>query len=166
MRLTEKVRKAINDQINAEMWSSNLYLSMSMFLKHEGYDGFSAWMMMQSQEELGHAYEMADFVNKRGGKVEITKVDAVPTTFDGPLDIFEKAYEHECKVTELIEGVVKVASEERDMATQDFFWKFVREQVEEEDSASQIVSDIKLAGDLHISLIDHSIMERRRSDKK
>lgn len=134
---------------------------MSMHMKHEGYEGFATWLMMQSHEELEHAYEMADYLNKRGGKVEIDKVDAVPTKFESPLDVFEKVYEHECKVTKLIEDVVKVANEEKDMASQDFFWKFIREQVEEEDSAAQIVSDIKLAGDGNIMLIDHHVMQRR-----
>ncbi|MDY6122848.1 MAG: ferritin [Porphyromonas sp.] len=161
MKLSETVRQAINKQINAEMWSSNLYLSMSMHFKHVGYNGFAQWLFAQSREEMEHAYEMADFLNKRGGKVEIGALAAVPVDFGTPLEVFEQVYEHECKVTELIENVVRVASEARDMASQDFFWKFIREQVEEEDTAAGIVSDIKLAGEAHLTLIDQAMASRQ-----
>lgn len=161
MRISENVCRAINDQINAEMWSSNLYLSMSMHFKNEGYNGFAKWLFAQSREELEHAYEMADYLNKRGGKVEIGAIAEVPVKFGTPLDVFEQVYEHECHVTQLIEGVVRVASEARDMASQDFFWKFIREQVEEEDTAAGIVNDIGLAGGVHLTLIDQALGTRQ-----
>ena len=76
--ISEKLQKAINDQITAEMWSSNLYLSMSFYLKKEGFDGFAHWMKLQSQEELQHAYDLADYVAKRGGVALVDKIDVVP----------------------------------------------------------------------------------------
>ena len=76
--ISEKLQNAINEQITAEMWSSNLYLSMSFYFACEGFDGFAHWMKKQSQEELEHAYTMADYVTKRGGKAKIDKIDVVP----------------------------------------------------------------------------------------
>ena len=73
--ISEKLQNAINEQITAEMWSSNLYLSMSFYFACEGFDGFAHWMKKQSQEELEHAYTMADYVTKRGGKAKIDKID-------------------------------------------------------------------------------------------
>ena len=65
--ISEKLQNAINEQISAEMWSSNLYLSMSFYFEREGFSGFAHWMKKQSQEEMGHAYAMADYIIKRGG---------------------------------------------------------------------------------------------------
>ena len=76
--ISEKLQNAINEQITAEMWSSNLYLSMSFYFACEGFDGFAHWMKKQSQEELEHAYTMADYVTKRGGKAKVDKIDVVP----------------------------------------------------------------------------------------
>ena len=76
--ITEKLQNAINDQIIAEMWSANLYLSMSFYLEKEGYDGMAHWMKKQSQEELEHAYDMASFLQKRGGTAKVSMIDVVP----------------------------------------------------------------------------------------
>ena len=97
--ISEKMQKAINEQVTAEMWSANLYMSMSFYLKMEGFDGFAHWMKKQSDEELTHAYSMADYVIKRGGKVTVDKVDVVPTGWGSPLEVFEHVYEHECHVS-------------------------------------------------------------------
>ena len=72
--ITEKLQNAINDQIIAEMWSANLYLSMSFYLEKEGYDGMAHWMKKQSQEELEHAYDMASFLQKRGGTAKVSMI--------------------------------------------------------------------------------------------
>ena len=126
---SDKLQKAINEQLTAEMWSANLYLSMAFFLQKEGYDGCATWLKKQSQEEMDHAYGLADYVIKRGGVAKVDKVDVVPQQWDGVLEVFENVYEHECQVSKLIENLVKVASEDKDMASQDFLWGYVREQV-------------------------------------
>ena len=77
--ISEKLQAAMNDQITAEMWSSNLYLSMSFYLQKEGFDGFASWMKKQSQEELTHAYELANYLIKRGGTALVDKIDVVYT---------------------------------------------------------------------------------------
>lgn len=111
--ISEKLQNAINAQITAEMWSANLYLSMSFYLKKEGYDGFASWMMKQSQEELEHAYALADYVIKRGGEAKVDKIDVVPQEWSNPLEVFENVYKHECHVSKLIDELVNIASEEK-----------------------------------------------------
>ena len=145
--ISEKLQKAINDQITAEMWSSNLYLSMSFYLKKEGFDGFAHWMKLQSQEELQHAYDLADYVAKRGGVALVDKIDVVPQGWGSVLEVFEHVNKHGCNVSELIDNLVNVASEVKDKASQDFLWGYVREQVEEEATAQGIVEKLKKCGD-------------------
>lgn len=120
--MTEKLQKELNVQINAEMWSSNLYLSMAFYLKNKGLDGCANWLMKQSQEELNHAYEIADYLNKRGEKAEVGMVDVVPTGWGDVAEVFKNVYDHECHVSKLIDELVDVASAEKDKATQDFLW--------------------------------------------
>ena len=146
--ISQKLQQAINDQIAAELWSANLYLAMSFYLEREGFDGFAHWMKCQSEEETDHAYQMAQYMIKRGGMPKIGMVDVVPEGWGGPLEVFEHVYEHECHVSKLINELVSVASAEKDNATQDFLWGFVREQVEEEATALDIVEKMRHAKDL------------------
>ena len=158
--ISEKLQNAINEQITAEMWSANLYLSMSFYFEKEGFSGFANWMKKQSQEELEHAYVMADYIIKRGGVAKVDKIDVVPSGWGTPLEVFEHVYKHECHVSKMIDELVSVASAERDNATQDFLWGFVREQVEEEATAQGIVDKIKKAGDAGIFFIDSQLGQR------
>ena len=159
--ISEKLQNAINEQITAEMWSANLYLSMSFYFEKEGFSGFANWMKKQSQEELEHAYVMADYIIKRGGVAKVDKIDVVPSGWGTPLEVFEHVYKHECHVSKMIDELVSVASAERDNATQDFIWGFVREQVEEEATAQGIVDKIKKAGDAGIFFIDSQLGQRK-----
>lgn len=129
------------------MWSANLYLSMSFHLEREGYTGFAAWLKKQSQEETEHACAIAGYIMKRGGIAKVDKIDVVPTGWGTPQEVFQHVYEHECRVSKMIDGLIEVAVEEKDNATQDFLWDFVREQVEEEAIALEIVDKMKRAGD-------------------
>ena len=159
--ISEKLQNAINEQITAEMWSANLYLSMSFYFEKEGFSGFANWMKKQSQEELEHAYVMADYIIKRGGVAKVDKIDVVPSGWGTPLEVFEHVYKHECHVSKMIDELVSVASAERDNATQDFLWGFVREQVEEEATAQGIVDKIKKAGDAGIFFIDSQLGQHK-----
>ena len=159
--ISEKLQNAINEQITAEMWSANLYLSMSFYFDIDGFSGFANWMKKQSQEELEHAYVMADYIIKRGGVAKVDKIDVVPSGWGTPLEVFEHVYKHECHVSKMIDELVSVASAERDNATQDFLWGFVREQVEEEATAQGIVDKIKKAGDAGIFFIDSQLGQRK-----
>lgn len=158
--MTEKLQKELNVQINAEMWSSNLYLSMAFYLKNKGLDGCANWLMKQSQEELNHAYEIADYLNKRGEKAEVGMVDVVPTGWGDVAEVFKNVYDHECHVSKLIDELVDVASAEKDKATQDFLWGFVREQVEEEATVDAIMNKIERCGDSGLIFLDSELAKR------
>ena len=159
--MTEKLQKELNVQINAEMWSSNLYLSMAFYLKNKGLDGCANWLMKQSQEELNHAYEIADYLNKRGEKAEVGIDEEDPTGWGDVAEVFKNVYDHECHVSKLIDELVDVASAEKDKATQDFLWGFVREQVEEEATARDLAEKFAKAGEAGILFLDSQLAQRK-----
>ena len=142
--LTEKVQNALNDQFNAELYSSYLYLSMHAYFKSINLDGFANWMYQQAKEELLHAMKFYNFINQRGGRAKTAAVAEPPSEWDSPLAVFEETYSHEQKVTGLIDDLVEIANEAHDHATQIFLQWFVTEQVEEEESASGVLEQLKL----------------------
>ena len=145
--LSERMEAALNGQLNAELYSSYLYLSMSANFQALNLGGFANWMRVQTQEELVHAMKFYDFINERGGRTTLQSVDAPPTQWDSPLAAFEAALAHEQKVTALINDLVDLALAERDHASNAFLQWFVTEQVEEEDSANDVVQKLKLVGE-------------------
>ena len=159
--ISEKLQNAINEQITAEMWSANLYLAMSFYFEKEGFSGFASWMKKQYFEEMQHACTMADYIVKRGGTAKVDKIDVVPNGWGNPLEVFEHVYKHECQVSKVIDSLVDVAAAEKDKATQDFLWGFVREQVEEEATALEIVEKLKKAGETGIFIIDSQLGQRK-----
>jgi len=161
MKFTQAMQDAINEQVNREMWSAHLYLSMSAHFANEGLKGFSSWFYKQYKEEIAHAEDMMKYILIRGGKVEVRAVEAVPTTFESTLAIVEQVYEHECYVSSCIEDLVRVASKEQDMASQDFFWKYIREQVEEEETASDLLQSVRMAQDKYLYQLDKELGERQ-----
>ena len=160
--LSEKMEAALNEQINAEMYSAYLYLSMASYFQSLSLGGFAAWMRVQAQEEMVHAMKIYDFVNERGGRVILKAVEAPQTEWDSPLAAFEGVYLHEQKVTGLINDLVELALEEHDHATNIFLQWFVTEQVEEEDSANGVVQKIKLMGDARggLFMLDRELGQR------
>ena len=158
--ISTNLQKAINDQITAELWSSNLYLSMAFSLKKEGWDGFANWMEKQALEEREHAITLANYLIKRGGDARVSMVDVVPEKWGSVLETFEHVYQHECHVSELVDKLVDVAAADRDKASQDFLWGFVREQVEEEATVLGIVEKIKKAGEQGLFFIDAQLAKR------
>jgi ferritin len=143
----KKMQDALNEQVNAELYSAYLYLSMVAYFESVNLPGFAAWMRVQTQEEVVHAMKIYDYVNERGGRVILKPIDGPPAEWKSPLDAFEAAYQHEQKVTGLINGLVNLAIEEKDHAANMFLQWFVSEQVEEEDSADTIVQKLKLMAD-------------------
>ena len=160
--LSEKVEKALNGQINAEMYSAYLYLSMSAYFQSISLSGFASWMKVQAQEEMVHAMKLYDFVNERGGRVTLQQIEAPQIEWDSSLAVFEAVYAHEQKVTGLINDLVELALTEHDHATNIFLQWFVTEQVEEEDSANEVVQKIKLIGDAHggLFMLDRELGQR------
>lgn len=142
-----KMEKIVNKQINAEMYSSYLYLSMSAHFESKALKGMANWMRVQAQEEMVHAMKFYNFVLNRGGKVALTAIDAPKTEWATPLEVFEDVLKHEIKVTGLIHGLVDKAIAEKDHAANTFLQWFVNEQIEEEASAQQVIDKLRLAGD-------------------
>ena len=161
--LSEKMLKALNQQINAELYSSYLYLSMSAYFQSINLGGFANWMRVQTQEELTHAMKIYDYVNERGAGLILEQVEQPPSQWSSPLAVFEAAYQHEQKVTGMINKLVNLAVEEGDHATNILLQWFVSEQVEEEASADEIVQKLKLVGDDGgaIFMIDRELAQRR-----
>lgn len=144
--LNKKVEKILNEQVNAELYSSYLYLSMSADLEGKSLPGFAHWMKIQAQEELYHAIKLYDYILERGGTAILTGIEGPQTKWKSPLEIFKAAYKHETKVTGMINKIVDLAIKEKDHATNNFMQWFVKEQVEEEASADEVVQKLKLIG--------------------
>ena len=144
--LSKKMEKALNAQINAELYSSYLYLSMATHFSAAGLAGCANWMQQQAQEELFHAMKMFAFVNGRGGRVLLESIDKPPQKWNSSLKVFEDVLAHEQKVTGLINNLVDLAIAEKDHATNNFLQWYVAEQVEEEDNAGNLVNRLKLIG--------------------
>jgi ferritin len=145
--LKMEVETALNKQINAEIYSAYLYLSMAAWAHDKNLNGVANWMQVQAQEEMFHAMKIYGYVNDRGGRVNLTAIDGPPTDWESPLHLFEQVYKHEVHVTSLIHNLVDVAQKEKDRSTESMLQWFVDEQVEEESTADDIVQQIKLAGE-------------------
>jgi ferritin len=142
--LNSKLQEALNKQVNAELYSSYLYLSMSNYLAQQNLNGAASWMRMQAQEELTHAMKVFDYIHARGSSVTLTAIEQPPAEWNSALDVFEKAYEHEQKVTKMINHLVDLAIAEKDHASHNMLQWFISEQVEEEESIKSIVERLKL----------------------
>lgn len=146
-KFTKKMENALNEQVNAELWSAYLYLSMSTFYASEGLPGMSLWFAKQYEEEQGHAMKIMNYIVERGGRVVLKPIAKVDTKWNSPLHAFEETLKHEVIVTKLIHNLADLAREEKDHATVEFLNWFISEQVEEEATAAGIVDTLKLIGD-------------------
>jgi len=144
--LSNKIMAALNDQLNKEIYSAYLYLSMSAYSTYIGLKGFANWFMVQYQEEMMHAMKFYDYINSQGAPVKLLSIDGPPTEFESPLDMFDKTLKHEQFVTKRINDLVDLAIKEKDHATNIFLQWFVTEQIEEEANDNDIISKLKLVG--------------------
>ncbi len=142
--INKKIEQELNNQINAEIYSSYLYLSMSAYAETQNLSGFASWLKAQAQEEVTHAMKIFDHVVERGGRVVLGKIDGPKTDWEDMVEVFEDVYEHEQKVTAMIHRLVDMAIEQKDHATFNFLQWFVEEQVEEEDSSSKVLEKLKM----------------------
>ncbi|MCH5237068.1 MAG: ferritin [Muribaculaceae bacterium] len=143
----KKIEDALNEQINAELWSAYLYLSMSLHFQNVGRPGIANWYYIQFQEEQAHALALMNYVNARDGKVLLKPIEEVPTSWDSTLAAFEATLEHEKKVTAKINNLYAMAEDAKDFATRQKLNTFVAEQVEEEETVRQIIDDLSLVGE-------------------
>lgn len=163
--LNPKMQEALNEQINAELFSSYLYLSMSAYFESQSMPGMANWMRVQAQEELTHAMKYYAYVNERDGRVKLGPVDGPRTEWSSPLEVFEEVLKHELKITGLINRLVKLAYEESDFATHSFLQWFVNEQVEEEAAARLVLDRLRLVGDngAAMYMLDNELAQRTPS---
>jgi len=144
--LSKKMLDELNRQVNAELYSSYLYLSMAAYFESINLKGFANWMKIQAQEEVTHAMKFFDYINERGGRVTLDTIKKPPAEWKSPLDVFENTYKHEVNVTKMINSLVDLAIKEKDHATYNMLQWFVAEQVEEEASADAIRQQLKFIG--------------------
>ncbi len=145
--LSDRMQKAINDQVNAELYSAYLYSAMGMYFESIDLAGAAVWMKAQAAEEIMHADKFMDYVNERGGRVYLEAIEKPPSEWDSAKAVFEASLEHERKVSALINGLVKLAREEGDYMTENFLQWYVAEQVEEEASVGEVLRKLHLTGD-------------------
>jgi ferritin len=160
--ISKKMETALNAQINAELYSAYLYLSMNSYFQSVNLQGFANWMRVQALEEMTHADKFYKFVIDRGGRVILDTIDKPPAKWDSPIAVFGDIYKHEQKVTGLIYSLVDLAIKEKDHATNAMLQWFVNEQVEEETNADAIIQQLKLIGDngQGILMLDRELAQR------
>ncbi len=141
--INQKMLEAINEQINAELYSAYLYLAMAAYFENQNLRGMAHWMHLQAGEEQEHAKKLYSYLNERGGRVVLKAIAAPPAEWDSPAAVFEAAYEHEQKVTGLIHQLLEQAQAEKDHASAIMLQWFVTEQVEEEAAASGVADKLK-----------------------
>ncbi len=160
--ISKKMEEALNKQINAEFYSSYLYLSMAADFEAKNLSGFANWMQVQAQEEWGHGMKIYNYIHEQNGTVKLEPIEGPPAEWKSPLDAFEAAYKHEQMVTSRINNLVTLSNEEKDYATNIFLQWFVNEQVEEEASALAIVEKLKMIGDSPqgLFMVDRELAQR------
>ena len=165
-KLSKKLFDALNEQIEKEISSAYLYLSMSTYCDSQNLKGSAQWLRMQWDEELTHAMKILDYIGDRGNRALLQAVGEPGSDFKSLLDVFEKVLEHEQKVSEMINNLYGMAVAEKDFAAQAFLQWFVSEQVEEESTASEIVENLRMAGDKGSALlmIDRQLGSRSNED--
>ncbi len=157
-----EMEKVLNDQLNAELYASHLYLAMAAYFEAENLRGFAHWMVLQSKEESTHAMKFFDFINDRDGRVTLQALPEPPKDFGSCLDAMEASLEHERKVTGMIENLYRTAQQHSDYPSHVFLEWFVEEQVEEEKAAQDIIDDLTLIGDDKAGLL---ILDGRLADR-
>ena len=152
--ITEKMQQAFLDQINKELYSEYLYLSMKAYFANLNLKGFVNWLSIQVQEEHAHAMGMFDYIIERGGRITLDKIDRPKNDWSSPLEAFKDVVNHEQYITSQINALYDVADSEKDRAAQLFLNWYVKEQVEEEASAGDILAHLELIKDDTKALLD------------
>ena len=160
--ISKTMESALNRQVNRELYSAYLYLSMSAYFETASMKGFAKWLRLQAKEEQAHAMKIYDYVIARGGVVSLEAIEAPKAKWASAGKVFEEVYAHEQKVTGMINNLVDIAMKEKDHATFEMLQWFVKEQVEEEENASEILNQIRILGDVvgHLFWLDHQLGKR------
>ena len=161
--ISEKIKDVLNEQINKEFYSAYLYLSMSAYFSHVGLYGFAKWTKIQSREEIDHGMILFEYVLKRKAKVNLCQLESPEMEFSGPLDVFERIYQHERSITAGIDCVANMSEDECDLATRNFIDWYLQEQIEEESEVLKIIAKLKAFGDDSASLY---LLDRELSNRE
>ncbi|MGN1362518.1 MAG: ferritin [Methanobrevibacter sp.] len=145
--VNEIMEKALNEQLNAELYSAYLYLSMAAYFNDNDLPGFANYMEVQAKEEQDHAIKFYNYIIRRGAKVTLTAIEGPKTEWESNLEVMEHVLKHEQYVTSLINNLVDLAIEQKDHATNNFLQWYVNEQVEEEENAMDCLAKVKIAKD-------------------
>ncbi len=145
--LDKRIEEALNEQMNRELYSAYLYMSMSSYCASRGLKGFANWFMVQYHEEMFHAMKFYEYINLQGGRVLLKAISQPPSSFESPLDMFVKTLEHEQYITKSINELMELAIAGKDHATQIFLQWYVTEQVEEESNDNEIIAQLKIIKD-------------------
>ncbi len=158
--MKSNIVKLLNDQVTAELFSANLYLSMSAYFEEKGLKGFAHWMRMQFHEEQEHGLKIYDYLLDRGEEVELGALEKPQHKFDSVLEVMKLALDHEKKITAMINNIMEAAQNEKDFATTGLMRWFVDEQVEEESSVESIIQQLEMVGDSGSALyiLDKDVM--------
>jgi len=157
------MQEAMNQQVNAELYSAYLYLAMAADFEESNLHGMAHWMQIQAKEETGHALKFFKYIVQRGGRVTLTSIAAPPSKWGSPHAIFDDVYKHERQVSGLIDKLVDLAAAEKDHASSAFLQWFVTEQVEEEANASDLQHQLKMIGESKQALfmLDRHLAQRQ-----
>lgn len=160
--ISKTMVESLSEQLNKEVWSGYLYLSMAGYATSIGLKGIASWFVMQLREELMHAQKFYDYIKQQGQRVILKAIDEPPRDFSGAQDLFEKTLAHEKKVTGMIHALVDAAKKENDPETEKLLQWFVKEQVEEEETPAKILEKFKAAEDdkAKLSEIDKELAKR------
>ncbi len=160
------MQDSMNEQINKELFSSYLYLSMAAYFETKNLPGFANWMRIQADEEREHAMKFYDFILERGGDVHLKAIDAPKTTWSSALEVAEEVAAHEAKVTASIYALYELAMKEKDYPAQMMLQWFITEQVEEEKNASELVANLKLIEErgTAVLMLDHRLAKRKAEE--
>ncbi len=163
--LSQRLLDEMNTQIKLELYSGYLYLAMSAHFEEANWGGFANWLKLQAKEEQEHALKFYEYIHDRNGKVTLQAIDAPPSQFGTPVEIFEEVLRHEQSVTARINLLYSIAVEDKDYASQEFLNWFVKEQVEEEKNATMVLDWLKAAGDSINAMFQINAMLGQREDE-
>ena len=164
MKLSSKLEKVLNDQINLELSSAYAYLGMAAYFERTAFTGFGKWMQLQSKEEIGHANRFFKYIVERGGKVTLQAISEPKCDYKSPHDVFKASLGHEQRVSASICAIYELAVAEKDYATLSFLKWFLDEQVEEERNVGDILAKLEMVGDNRSGLYQIDQHAARRAE--
>jgi ferritin len=162
--MKKRLEEICNRQVEREAYSSNLYLAMASWAETKGMSGVADWMYAQSEEERMHMLKFIKFINERGGHAVISELQKPPVDYKGVNEMFAEVLHHEKFISESINDIVALASEEKDFALLNWIQWFVSEQVEEESSVQAIIDKLNLLGSHNMYMFDRDIMSMRSAE--